>query len=140
MTALGKSLVNIIDTSKCKTKSIGKAAKAFFHACSQKYPEVRVALRELREFGGRMLFGSNECTKCGFKKGFWYSKVIIRENSALCPQCKDEIDLNSEKLSLVSRLILKLGYDPYLQLAFWVNSGVLPIRTYSRNRELEYTW
>ena len=140
LTALGKSLVNIIDTSKVKTKSLGKAVKAFFHAYSQKYPEVRAALLELREFGARMLFGSNECTICGFKKSFWYNRAIIRENSVLCPSCKGEIDPNSKKLSLVSRLNLKLGYDPYLQLAFWINSGVLPIGTYSRNRELEYMW
>ena len=140
LTALGKSFVNIIDTSRVKTKSLGKAVKAFFHACSQKHPEVRAALRELKEFKGKMMFASNECTKCGFKKGFWYGRAKIQEGKVLCPRCKDEMDPNSEKLSLVSRLNLKLGYDPYLQLAFWVNSGVLPIKTYSRNRVLEFTW
>jgi len=135
LTCLGRDLVNVIDVSEAGKTELSEQVKAFFHALSQRYLEVRTAVHTLKEFGGRILYGKNECNK-GHR--FWADKAFIEEGKILCPKCREELSPKSEKTSLLSRLVLKLRYDPYPQLVFWINSRVLPIRSYSRNKILEY--
>lgn len=135
LTSLGKELEEIIDASLVGKAELSVQVKAFFHALSQRYPEVRATIQVLKQFGKRMLYGINECNE-GHK--FWAGETVTEEGKILCPKCGEELNPESEKLSLLSRLILKLRYNPYPQLVFWINSGVLPIRSFSRNKFLKY--
>lgn len=137
LTTLGRELVKIIDNSKIGTPELDKNVKAFFYALSLRYPEIRETIHILKEFKKEMLYGINECPNCS--KKFWADKAIIEEGKIRCPNCKQELSLQSEKTSLLCRLILKLYYNPYPQLVFWINSKVLPIKTMSRNKYIIFS-
>jgi hypothetical protein len=135
VTNFGKDLVGILDVSKIGEKELSKQVASFFHALSQRCLEVRTTVQILKDFKRKMLFGTNECSK-GHK--FWSGQAVIKEGKIYCPKCGEELSLRSENTSLLCRLILKLHYDPYHQLVFWLNSEVLPIKSISKNKFVEY--
>lgn len=134
-TLLGEILCSTADDEWAWKVHMSSQTKWAFYLIALRYPEVRSLLSILSSSDKRLRWASDICEFCGARGGY----VLGVEGATLsCHKCNREVDQSSENVSVRTRVQLEVGFDAYNQLAFWINSKVLPVRTISNNQFICY--
>lgn len=99
-----------------KPKELNEKQRAFLTAYLLRYPVFKRAVEILSEISGSnfMLFAWSKCKRngCGYKH--WnIKKFEIRDNSLLCPKCREPVEI-----SLLHKMRLEYGIDGYFPIIF----------------------